>query len=99
MTKRIFKTKDIKVLKQFISHRYNTVEELSDVELRDQIDKLAPGCFVLTVEMDNGMTEAVAIHKFKGALSTMITKENLISLHLRYLSKQERLDSQPHLKG
>jgi len=51
---------------------------------------LSPGCFVLVIEFPDGNMEAVTMHRFLHALSTMISKEAAFSLHMRYLSKEER---------
>jgi len=55
-----------------------------------QLEPITPGCLVIVLQLPNGMKEAIAVHKFKDSLSTMVAKENLSSLHLRYLTKEER---------
>ena len=82
MHKRIIKTQNVEVLKRLISHRYNSIADLPDDEVRTQVDELSPGCFVLYLSQG----EAIVLHKCKGQLSTMIAKENLFSLQMRYLS-------------
>jgi hypothetical protein len=92
MSKRIIKTDNIAVFKQFIMHRYHGLHAISipDAETRKQILALSPGCFVLAYTLPDGNVEALAMHKFNDALSTMIPKENLYSLHVRFLDKEER---------
>lgn len=90
MSKRIIKTRNAAVAKKLIMYRYNGVEALDDEEVQSQIEDLSPGCFVLSWQLPNGQIEALSMHKFNLALSTMIPKENLISLHLRHLNREER---------
>ncbi len=48
------------------------------------------GCFVIVfIDKDEAM-EPVVMHKFAKNTSSMIAKENLYSLHMRYLSADER---------
>jgi hypothetical protein len=48
------------------------------------------GCFVIVfVDKDNSI-EPVVMHKFAKNTSSMIAKENLYSLHMRYLTAEER---------
>jgi hypothetical protein len=54
----------------------------------ETIDGLATGCFVFVLEDDQGIVEAISMHKFKDALSTMISKEAALSLHMRFLDKE-----------
>ena len=79
-------------------NRYSAVDELQDHLVQDQIDLLSPGCFVLALELSNYNFEALAMHKCNKAISTMITKENLFSLHVRFLSSEERDQAQLNLK-
>jgi hypothetical protein len=74
-----------------ISNRHNSFESVVDDRAREAIDELAPGCFVLVTELPNGQIEALVLHKFKGAISTMVVKEPLYSLHMRYLTHEERI--------
>lgn len=92
MTKRIIKTENIHVFKQFIMHRYHGLHanSIPDDHAREEINQLSPGCFVLAYKLPDGNVEALAMHKFNDALSTMIPKENLYSLHVRFLNKEER---------
>ena len=51
---------------------------------------LTPGCFVFVVELPDGNIEALTMHRFLHALSTMISKEAAFSSQMRYLTKDER---------
>ena len=92
MTKRIIQTANLNVFKQFIMHRYHGLQanSIPDDDTRKEINALSPGCFVLAYQLPDGNLEALAMHKFNDALSTMIPKENLYSLHVRFLNKAER---------
>ena len=80
----------MEVFKQFIMNRYSGLDALSDDQVKEQIGELSPGCFVLALELASGNVEALALHKCNKAISTMITKENLFSLHVRFLTTEER---------
>lgn len=48
------------------------------------------GCFVIVFyDLDDAM-EPIVMHKFANNMSSMIAKENLYSLHMRYLNEEER---------
>ena len=92
LTKRVIRSKSIDIFKQFIMSRYNGFEEACyDDDFKQLIEDLTPGCFVFVVELANGDVEALSMHKFKNALSTMISKDHALSFHMRYLSKEERV--------
>lgn len=95
MTKRIVKTKNIQIFKRYISKRYNgTFSSLTeDPEAAKQIQALSPGCFIFVYETGNGMIEAISMHKFEYALSSMINRELAYNFQMRYLSKEERAES------
>ena len=93
MTKRIVRTTDISVFKKLISERYNGSYSIfgQDKKAADEVAKLSPGCFILVLTNINGdNVEALTMHKFENALSSMICRESIISLQMRYLSKKER---------
>lgn len=90
MTKRLVRTNDLSILKWLISHRMTSLDAVTDLKAREQIDGLTPGCFVFVVHLPNGLIEAIVLHKFKDAVSTMVSKENLYSLQMRYLTVEER---------
>jgi len=94
MTKRIIKTKNMEIFKQFITQRYNSPESIKDPEVREQVGDMTPGCFVFVIELPDGNIEALTMHRFMHALSTMISKESAFSLHTRYLTKEERAQAQ-----
>lgn len=45
---------------------------------------------MFVLELPGKGVEALSMHKFEYALSTMISREAALSLQLRYLSKEER---------
>ena len=92
MTKRIVKSKDLSIFKKYISHRYNgSISAVAhDKELAEQIKNITPGCFVFVYENEQGGVEAIAMHKFEFAVSSMISREAAFNFQLRYLSKEER---------
>lgn len=77
LTKRIVRTKNLEVCKKLIMYRYHGVPTIPDEQVREAINNLSPGCFVLELTLPNGNIEALALHKFEQALSTMIPRENL----------------------
>jgi len=81
MSKRIVKTKNLEVFKQLISKRYNGIYSLlhEEPEVAKAVDELHPGCFVFVVELPDGNIEALAMHKFEYALSSMIGRESAFS--------------------
>ena len=91
MTKRVIKTTSLDIFKQFILSRYNQFDEWCfDDNFKKEIEDLSTGCFVFVLELPGGDVEALSMHKFKNALSTMISKDHGLSLHMRYLTKDER---------
>ena len=54
---------------------------------------LSPGCFIIIYETQDGIgnVEPLTMYKFQKNISTMISKENLFSLHMRFLTKEERI--------
>ena len=90
MTKRLVRTNDLSILKHLITHRQSRLEAVTDLEARNQIDSLTPGCFVFVVHLPNGLIDAVTLHKFKDSISTMVSKEEMYSLQMRYLTAEER---------
>jgi hypothetical protein len=68
------------------------VEEIINERVRKEIESLETGCFVLAYKIGENV-EALAMHKFPKAVSMMISREGIISLHLRFLSLEERIKS------
>ena len=54
---------------------------------------LSPGCFMIVYETQDEIdnVEPITMYKFQKNISTMISKENLFSLHMRFLNKEERI--------
>ena len=48
------------------------------------------GCFIIVFVDKDDSIEPVVMHKFAKNTSSMIAKENLYSLHMRYLTAEER---------
>ena len=82
----------MKVFKQFIMKRYNGWRDMlkEKPEISSQFEDLSNGCFVYCLELPDGNVEALTMHKFAHALSTMVSKESALSLHMRYLNDEER---------
>ena len=74
--------------------RYNGSYGFGDDAMHEEVNQLSPGCFVFCYEMYEGdklvAVEPLTMHKFDYALSTMISKENCLSLQTRYLNPEER---------
>jgi len=70
--------------------KYHDVTDLLDNKLREELSKLSVGCFVIVFEDQDGSIEPLVMHRFVNNLSSMIAKENLFSLHQRYLNPEER---------
>jgi hypothetical protein len=70
--------------------KYHDVKDLEDEQMKAKLDRLSIGCFVVVFEAEDGAVEPTVMHRFSGNLSSMIQKENLFSLHMRYLSAEER---------
>lgn len=80
MTKRIIRTSDVSIFKKCISKRYNGSYSIfgDDKKTADELDAYSPGCFVLVLtDIDGSNIEALTMHKFEHALSTMICRENV----------------------
>jgi hypothetical protein len=83
MTKRIIRTTDVSIFKKCISKRYNGSYSIfgDDKETAEELDTYSPGCFVLVLTgLDGKNIEALTMHKFENALSTMIGREIIQSL-------------------
>ena len=78
MTKRIVKSSNINIFKRFLSYRYSGSYSsvVEDPALAEQIKQLNPGCFVFVYEAPSGNVEAITMHKFDYAVSSMISKES-----------------------
>ena len=101
LTKRVVRSKNFDIFKKLISSRYNgfqLTDLCGDKEVFEQIDDLTSGCFVFVLDLPDQdgaqRVEALSMHKFNGALSTMISKDAALSLHMRYLTAEERVAAQ-----
>ena len=101
MNKRIVRTTDLSAFKQILMAHYHDLDNLSNKHLVSQIDKLSAGCFVIAyfVEGTNHV-EALTMHVFQNRrMSLMIHKDFMFSLHMRYLSAEERAQCSHVLQG
>jgi hypothetical protein len=71
-------------------HKYHDLTDLVDLQLRQSVDSISIGCFVIVFIDKDTSIEPVVMHKFARNTSSMIAKENLYSLHMRYLTAEER---------
>ena len=84
--------------------RYNGWRTLAkgDEELTKQLDAITVGCFVFVLELPCGNVEALTMHKFDEsmmAISSMISKEHALSLHMRYLTPEQREEGKSILEA
>jgi hypothetical protein len=87
---RIIKTRSFVDFKRLIMHKYHDITDLVDEQLRQSVDKMSIGCFAIVfLDKDDSM-EPIVMHKFAKNTSSMIAKENLYSIHMRYLDADER---------
>jgi len=63
MTKRILWTDDIASFKHFIMFRYHEYEHIKNQKLRETIENLTAGCFVVAIKVGEHV-EALTMHKF-----------------------------------
>lgn len=70
--------------------KYHELTDLQDENLRNNVDKLSIGCFIIVFIDKDDQIEPVVMHRFAKNISSMIAKENLYSLHMRYLTDEER---------
>lgn len=67
------------------------VESISEEGgLRKEVDDMTTGCFILALTIKERLFEGIVMHKFPKSVNMMVSRENIFSLHLRYLSKAER---------
>ena len=92
MTKRLIHAGSEDEFKQFLKHKMLDIEEIQGEQLKKDIADLTGGCFILALKIGQNF-EALTMHKFPKQVSLMISKEGIFSLHLRYLNKEERLES------
>lgn len=92
---RILYTSCLETFKRLIVHRYHDQNtEIPDPELSSQIGKIGIGCFIVIFRTGDaiGNVEPLTLHNFGGnKISSMIAKENLFSLQMRYVDSDERL--------
>lgn len=79
-------------------NRYNAISTYEDATFVKELEDLNTGCFTFVLEFYDEeknlkAVEPIVLHKFDNAVSSMVDKENLISLQLRYLNAEERENS------
>lgn len=89
MTKRLVYVPDLESFKYFLMHKDIDTGAVPGDALRTTIENLSTGCFVLALKQEKGV-EGIVMHKFTKAVNMMVSRENIFSLHLRYLSQAER---------
>ena len=89
-SQRVIRTKSEIDFKRLIMFKYHELTDLEDPTLRSSVDKISIGCFIIVFVDKDDSIEPVVMHKFAKNTSSMIAKENLYSLHMRYLSEEER---------
>jgi hypothetical protein len=91
LEKRVIRTKSLVDFKQLILRKYQDIQ--SDIKcptLRQDLDDMTIGCFVILYETEDNNVEPLVMHRFMHNIASMIAKENLFSLHQRYLNAEER---------
>ena len=92
ITKRHIKTSDYNTFRRFIVERYHDIpDDIPDKAVAEGIDDMSVGCFVVSYETRDNTdnVEPVVLHRFQRNISSMISKENVFSLQLRYLTDSE----------
>jgi hypothetical protein len=102
MTNRIVYTDSMATFKRLLMDRYHDLErDLEDKELAAQIEELQVGCFIIIFRglpaPYSHHAEPLTMHRFVKNVSTMISKENLFSMHMRYLDTDERAQARQAL--
>jgi hypothetical protein len=92
MKQRIVHTSSTEDFKRLIMRKYHDIRhDFKCKELSNSLDKMSIGCFIVVYENpETGSREPIVMHRFVTSLSSMIAKENLFSLHIRYLTEAER---------
>ena len=91
MTKRLVYARTMDQFKYFLMHKNIEVDTVSEEGgLRKEIDDMTTGCFILALKIQETLVEGITMHKFPKSVNMMVSRENIFSLHLRYLTKNER---------
>jgi hypothetical protein len=90
MEKRVIRSKNFSEFKRILISKYHDIDNCEDAELRQHMNDMTVGCFLIVFELENGNIEPVVMHRFVKNMSCMIAKENLFSLQMRYLSPAEQ---------
>lgn len=77
--------------KYFLMNKNIEVDSISEEGgLRKEIDDMTTGCFILALKIQETLVEGIVMHKFPKSVNMMVSRENIFSLHIRYLTKAER---------
>ena len=91
MTKRLIWTTKEESFKQVLMNKTLEVKDIADPEMKQQIDLLSNGCFILSLRHKGSQNEeAIVMHKFTTSMNMMMSRESVFSLHIRYLTETER---------
>ena len=90
MSKRLVFVSKIDQFKYFLMNKNIEVDTIEWEGLKKDIDDMTTGCFILAVKLQETLVEGIVMHKFPKSVNMMVSRENIFSLHLRYLSKAER---------
>jgi hypothetical protein len=91
MGKRLIYVSTMEQFKYFLMNKNIEINSVSEEGgLRNDIDDLTTGCFILALKIQERLVEGIVMHKFPKNVNMMVSRENIFSLHLRYLSKAER---------
>ena len=90
MTKRLIYAPDLDSFKYFLMHKDIETSSVPGAKLRSEIENFSTGCFVLALQTAPTLVEGIVMHKFTKAVNMMVSRENIFSLRLRYLSQAER---------
>jgi hypothetical protein len=90
MTKRLVYARTMDQFKYFLMHKNIEVDTIDGDDLRKEIDDMTTGCFILALKIQETLVEGITMHKFPKSVNMMVSRENIFSLHLRYLTKNER---------
>ena len=91
MNKRLIYVSTMAQFKYFLMTKNIDVDSISEEGgLKKEVDDLTTGCFILALKVQERLVEGIVMHKFPKNVNMMVSRENIFSLHLRYLSKSER---------
>jgi len=91
MSKRLVYVSTLAQFKYFLMNKNIDVDAISEEGgVRKEIDDMTTGCFILALRLKERLVEGIVMHKFPKNVNMMVSRENIFSLHIRYLTKAER---------